>query len=97
MKKALMGADSKTSLSLVINIIRYSAPSCLLCPRSKIFYRGIDFFTNFEFDSAPDEIISVPLKMESAPNEKKSWARLGSINFPCFKEEVFEIILVFVI
>ena len=64
------GADAKTSLSLVI--IRYTVPrlSCLLCPMGRFF------FALFGSDSALDENISAPLKMESALM-KKSWTGLS--------------------
>ena len=52
MKKALIGADVKTSLSLAI--ISYSAqnrlylyppsPSCVLYPRCRNLFKGVDFF-----------------------------------------------------
>ena len=57
MKKALMvdqpeGADAKTSISLVI--IKYSnpSPSCLLCERERIFFRGAEKKFSREYISA---------------------------------------------
>ena len=56
MKKALMGADAKTSLSLVIIVI--------VCPHLVFYAPGAEFCFrggNFFFDSSPDKNISGPL------------------------------------
>ena len=51
-------------------MIIYSTPT-LLCPRGRTFFRGgRHFLAAFWPDSAPDENIAAPLKMESAPEEK---------------------------
>ena len=62
------GADVKTSLSIVI--IRYSAMSCLLCPRDRISLKECRFFCN----SAPAE------NMESSPDEKRAPQLFRAIN-----------------
>ena len=69
MKKALIGAyraDAKSSIFFVI--IRYSAPP--LPPSWVLCHRGRKYLCTLLAQSAPDENISAPLIMESAPDEK---------------------------
>ena len=75
MKKALRGTegtDAKTSLSLVI---KKMAPLLSIMPQRHTLFRGGGqklFCAQF----CPDENFSGPLKLEFAPDKKKSWTRL---------------------
>ena len=68
-------AEAKTSLSLVIR--RYFATplvwNAIAQPKwQKICWGGVQIFLAlFGWNSAPDENISAPLKMESVPDKKK--------------------------
>ena len=85
LKKLSWERGGQTSKLVTLVIIRYSAPSCLLCPRGRIFFRRAEKFSCWKYFCSP-------LKMESAPDKKMKNIFCYRISIPwlCFYSKYFE-------